>query len=135
MCGIMWDYKCGYVCTVCVTWWSQIDIYMCDMISGLILIVCYMCGFQTCCDAGIFVCSFEYYVWLYWMLCYVYMWITFLLYLQHFLRTFWKYCIFVCFRILSLVISCLFSFSRFFIISQQLTILYIQFNCSLGGMS
>ena len=74
MCGMMWDCECGYMCTVYVCYvmlWSQYDIYMCDMISGLILIVCYMCGFQMCCDAGIFICSFECYVWLYWMLYYV----------------------------------------------------------------
>lgn len=43
MCDMMWDCKCGYngvmcygytgyACIVCVIWWSQIDIYMCDMI-------------------------------------------------------------------------------------------------------
>ena len=40
MCGMMWDCECGYVCTVYVCYvmlWSQYDIYMCDMISGLML--------------------------------------------------------------------------------------------------
>ena len=42
-CIVMWDYKCivmyvhGHACTVCVIWWSQINIYMCDMI------LCYEC--------------------------------------------------------------------------------------------
>lgn len=110
---------CGYVML-----WSQIDIYMCDMI------LCYMCGFCARCKTGIFACSFEYYVWLYLMLCYVVMCVyvdnyvdnssiyvdNFLLQMQHFLRTFWKYCIFACFRALSLVISCLLLLSLFFII-------------------
>ena len=42
---------------------------------------------------------------------------NFLLHLQHFYELFWKYCIFVCFRTLSLVISYLLLFSHFFIIS------------------
>ena len=57
---------------------------------------------------------------------------NFLLHLQHFYELFWKCCIFACFRTLSLIISCLLLLSHFFIILLSLTILYIQFNCSLG---
>ena len=66
MCCIMWDCKCGYISVMCyVMLWFQYDIYMCDMI------LCYECGFCARCKTGIFACSFEYYVWLYLMLCYV----------------------------------------------------------------
>lgn len=136
MCCIMWDCKCGIcmymvILALCgyVMLWSQIDIYMCDMI------LCYMCGFCARCKTGIFACSFEYYVWLYRMLCYVDISImlcvyvdnyvdnsliyvdNFLLQMQHFYELFWKCCIFVYFRTLYLAISYLLLFSHFFIIS------------------
>ena len=146
MCCIIWDCKCGYmyvygytgyVCTVCVIWWPQIDIYMCDMI------LCY----DLRIDANVFRRGFERAAWLEFLhvvlnttcnciRCYV-MWIlvlyyvvmcvyvdnsliyvdNFLLQMQHFYELFWKYYIFVYFHALSLVISRLLLFSHFFIIS------------------
>lgn len=59
----MWDCKCGYMyvygytgyaCIVCVIWWPQIDIYMCDMI------LCY----DLRIDANVFRRGFERAVWL-----------------------------------------------------------------------
>lgn len=150
VCGMMWDCKCivmyvhGYACTVCVIWWSQIDIYMRDMI------LCYECVMivymqilgvlhdwnlyvvlnTTCSYIWCYVMWFGIYkVWLLWlynavMCVYVDNYVdnsliyvdNFLLQMQHFYELFWKYYIFVYFRTLSLIISCLLFLSLFFII-------------------
>ena len=59
ICGMMWDYKCivmyvhGYACTVCVIWWSQIDIYMCDMILCYMYVMIVCMHVWACCMTGI----------------------------------------------------------------------------------
>ena len=57
------------------------------------------------------------YMWITVWITSILMWITFLLHLQHFYELFWKCCVFVYFRTLSLAISYLLLFSHFFIIS------------------
>lgn len=151
MCGIMWDYKCGYNgvmwCYDISVWyihaWYDLVLWVCYDLR-IDVNVCYICGFWACCMTGILyvvlntMCSCIwcyvmwfgiYKVWLLWLynavmcvyvdnyvdnsLIYVY---NFLLQMQHFYELFWKYYIFVYFRTLSLIISCLLFLSLFFII-------------------
>ena len=118
MCGMMWDCKCivmyvhGYACTVCVIWWSQIDIYMCDMSADFAhaakLEFLHVVLNTTCDCIWCYVMWFGIYkVWLLWlynavMCVYVDNYVdnsliyvdNFLLQMQHFYELFWKYCIF-----------------------------------------
>lgn len=116
------------LCDAMISVWYIHDIYMCDMI------LCYMCYdlimalyiriLCTLQDWNLYVvlnttCScIRYYVmWILILWIIVIVTVFKLLYLQHFLRTFLKYCIFACFHALSLAISYLLLFSHFFIIS------------------
>lgn len=136
--------------------WLYEYMCVCDM-------MCCICGFWACCMTGILyivlntMCDYIgcYIMW-FSMLYYAVMCVyvdnyvdnfninvdnssvyvdNFLLQMQHFYELFEKYCVFVYFHTLSLIISCLLVLSLFFVILSQLAILYIQFNCSQGGMS
>lgn len=130
----LYEYMCicvmyvwRYACTVCVIWCDDLRlIYMCviwSQDSSIRYIIYVYADFWACCMTGIFSCSFEYYVWLYWMLYYVYMWITLILMWITFCcicNTFCELfenivfsCVFVYYLLLSLIYSCFLTFSLY----------------------
>lgn len=134
----LYEYMCicvmyvwRYACTVCVIWCDDLRlIYMCviwSQDSSIRYIIYVYADFWACCMTGIFSCSFEYYVWLYWMLYYVYMWITMWITLILMWITFCCICntfcelfenivfscVFVYYLLLSLIYSCFLTFSLY----------------------
>lgn len=111
---VMWCYDLSviYTCVICRFWalhgWNFLYVVLnttCNCIRYYVMWILVLYYVVMCVYVDNYVDNFNINV------------DNFLLHLQHFYELFWKYCIFVCFRTLSLVISYLLLFSHFFIIS------------------